>query len=439
MHLFLWRNLDENKDPDQYAITAVNFGDRPSAAVAIAALQKTVDLDEKASQKAKNAIKNNSYMDDILESCPNLDEGLKLMKEIEDILKQGGFYMKEWITSQVDKIVFKGDQEEISTPKEIEKEKILGLEWERERDEFHFKAKLNFSIRKRKVRIQPDLKRSEVPENIPCILTKRQILAQVNGIFDPLGLISPFTAKAKILLPKLWGQDNKLGWDEEISVKSENKSGYLQLVDLEKAEKMWIMDAQAELKGDVERGRLKGLCPRFQDGIIVVGGRTERWMAATWNRESFILLPYNHRFSTLITEDIHRKIGHLGIAATIAAVRSKFWILKIQKLATKISKDCIPCKKKYKRLPGQAMSELPEERLKPAPAFASVGCEVQKQIRGKCFGVIFTCLVSHAVHVDISNSYSTDSFLQALRRFSSLRGWPRYIYSDRGSHVLQRN
>ena len=115
------------------------------------------------------------------------------------------------------------------------------------------------------------------------------------------------------------------------SEKSENKSGYLQLVDLEKAEKMWIMDAQAEFKGDVERGRLKGLCPRFQDGIIVVGGRTERWMAATWNRESFILLPYNHRFSTLITKVKHRKIGHLGIAATIAAVRSKFWILKIRK------------------------------------------------------------------------------------------------------------
>ena len=221
------------------------------------------------------------------------------------------------------------------------------------------------------------------------------------------------------------------------SEKSENKSGYLQLVDLEKAEKMWIMDAQAELKGDVERGRLKGLCPRFQDGIIVVGGRTERWMAATWNRESFILLPYNHRFSTPITEDKHRKIGHLGIAATIAAIRSKFWVLKLRKLATKISKDCIPCKKKYKRLSGQAMSELPEERIKPAPTFASVGCdffgpfvikgEVQKRIRGKSFGVIITCLVSRAVHVDISNSYSTDSFLQALRRFSSLRGWPRYL------------
>ena len=66
------------------------------------------------------------------------------------------------------------------------------------------------------------------------------------------------------------------------SEKSENKSGYF----LEKAEKMWIMDAQAELKGDVERGRLKGLCPRFQDGIIIVGGRTERWMAATWNPSS---------------------------------------------------------------------------------------------------------------------------------------------------------
>ena len=92
------------------------------------------------------------------------------------------------------------------------------------------------------------------------------------------------------------------------------------------------------------------------------------------------------------------------------------------------------------------MSVLPEQRLKPAPAFSSIGCdffgpfiikgEVQKRTRGKCFGVIFTCLVSRAVHVDISQNYSTDSCLQVMRRFASLRGWPRYIYSDRGSQLV---
>ena len=87
------------------------------------------------------------------------------------------------------------------------------------------------------------------------------------------------------------------------------------------------------------------------------------------------------------------------------------------------------------------MSELPEEKLKLA--LASVGCdffgpfvikgEVQKRIRGKCFGVIFTCLVSRAVHVDISNSYSMDSFLQALRRFSRKK---LYLTSMRNNHKI---
>ena len=43
-HRFLWRNLNTTKEPDNYVITAVNFGDRPSAAIAIIALRKTAEL-----------------------------------------------------------------------------------------------------------------------------------------------------------------------------------------------------------------------------------------------------------------------------------------------------------------------------------------------------------------------------------------------------------
>ena len=38
----------------------------------------------------------------------------------------------------------------------------------------------------------------------------------MNGVYDPLGLISPFTVKAKIMLCKLWAQDRKFDWDEPI-------------------------------------------------------------------------------------------------------------------------------------------------------------------------------------------------------------------------------
>ena len=55
------------------------------------------------------------------------------------------------------------------------------------------------------------------------------------------------------------------------------------VTDQEKAEKFWIKDAQKQLHNRITSGSLKRLCRRTQNGIIVVGGRAERWMDATWN------------------------------------------------------------------------------------------------------------------------------------------------------------
>ena len=38
-------------------------------------------------------------MDDIPESVPTMDEAKSMMKDIECILKTGGFSMKEWLVS----------------------------------------------------------------------------------------------------------------------------------------------------------------------------------------------------------------------------------------------------------------------------------------------------------------------------------------------------
>ena len=54
---------------------------------------------------------------------------------------------------------------------------------------------------------------------------------------------------------------------------------------------------------------------------------------------------------------------------------------------------------------------------------------------GKGYGVIFTCLLTRAVYVDLSSDYSTDAFLLVLRRFASLKGYPAKIYSDVGSQL----
>ena len=42
-HLFLWRNFETSEDPLTFAMTRVNMGDRPSSAIAQAALQKAAE------------------------------------------------------------------------------------------------------------------------------------------------------------------------------------------------------------------------------------------------------------------------------------------------------------------------------------------------------------------------------------------------------------
>lgn len=85
-------------------------------------------------------------------------------------------------------------------------------------------------------------------------------------------------------------------------------------------------------------------------------------------------------------------------------------------------------------------------RLKPAPAWTYTAVDlfgpfkikdfVKKRTTEKAYGIIFNCLGTRAVHIDISSDYSTEKFLMVLRRFVSIRGYPSKIYSEDGCQLL---
>lgn len=54
----------------------------------------------------------------------------------------------------------------------------------------------------------------------------------------------------------------------------------------------------------------------------------------------------------------------------------------------------------------------------------------------KRFGCLFTCLQTRGVHLELSHTLSTDSFVMALMRFVSRRGAPAEIFSDNGSNFV---
>ena len=61
---------------------------------------------------------------------------------------------------------------------------------------------------------------------------------------------------------------------------------------------------------------------------------------------------------------------------------------------------------------------------------------VKQRTKKKVWGVIITCLATRALHIDVTEDYGADSLIQLLRKFVSIRGSPKNIYSDKGSQLM---
>lgn len=219
-HRFLWREL-ENREPDIWCITRVNMGDKPAGAIAVEAKDKTAEMFKDENPTAAEAIIHSSYVDDIIDSVNSLAEAKQITKGIDSILNKGGFEIKEW--------VFGG----VGIPSNLDPITVLGINWLPGEDVITFKVSLNFSPKKRGIRTLPDISLSHVDSLIPLTLTRRIVLAQVMGIYDPLGLLSPFLIKAKVYLRQSWVE--KLQWDEPFSDSLYNlwRQFFIDLADIE--------------------------------------------------------------------------------------------------------------------------------------------------------------------------------------------------------------
>lgn len=212
VHRFLWRDVHDHKPIDQYVLTAVPFGDRPSGAISMLAMRETARMMRDVIPEAANVIINSSYVDDICHSINDTYRAVPLMKEIESCLAEGGFKIKNWVMS--------GDSHECADIKVLSSdyERVLGLVWNPKKDEFKFETKINFSPQVKKVRTEPDLREEDVNTRVPKSLTKREVLSQISSIYDPLGLIAPALIRGKLLMRELIAYEGpgktKLDWDD---------------------------------------------------------------------------------------------------------------------------------------------------------------------------------------------------------------------------------
>ncbi|CAB4022309.1 Hypothetical predicted protein, partial [Paramuricea clavata] len=168
-HRYLWRYLDLEASPKVYRMTRVTFGVIASPFLAIYEVNEARELQQSAkelmAQAAFNLTKWSSNSRELLEVIPEEDRAPKSLINLNQSF-----------------------QENCSITK------ALGLKWDTNKDTLTYIFEIG----------QPQIE----------TYTKRQVASCAAKVFDPIGLITPFTVRSKMLLQSLWTQG--IGWDGEI-------------------------------------------------------------------------------------------------------------------------------------------------------------------------------------------------------------------------------
>ncbi|XP_018362699.1 PREDICTED: uncharacterized protein LOC108760890, partial [Trachymyrmex cornetzi] len=228
----------------------------------------------------------------------------------------------------------------------------------------------------------------------------------------------------------------------------EIREAKLRIVKLVQAE-AFIDDIKTlKLNNKVRRAsKLIALLPYLDDeGILRIGGRLKH-AALPEETKHPIILPSHHYVTRLIIIHYHEKLFHAGVQTTLNCIREEFWPIFAKSQVKGILYKCVRCKKASPKTSWQLMGQLPSARVNPARPFYNTGVDycgpfyVRDRIRRnskqyKAYVAIFVCMVVKAVHIELVEDLTTDSFIAALKRFMARRGKVRNIYSDNGKNFV---
>ena len=208
-------------------------------------------------------------------------------------------------------------------------------------------------------------------------------------------------------------------------------------------------DQNAERKKSLKGSQLYLLDPFIDaNGILRVGGRLRR-AEMEYGEKHPAILPKDHHISQLIIRHYHEQVHHQGRQITSGTIRQAgYWLIGGHRMVAKVLGSCITCKKLRGPHLVQKMADLPTDRTEVGPPFTNVGFDVfgpwtisTRKTRGgaaqsKRWGLLFTCLTSRAVHIELLESMDASSFICALRRFFAIRGPAAILRCDRGTNFV---
>lgn len=208
----------------------------------------------------------------------------------------------------------------------------------------------------------------------------------------------------------------------------------------------FLEEVQALQTGNPVRpsSRLSALSPEYDSlsGLVRVGGRLRQATDVDPDSIHPVVLSPDHPLTQLIIKHYDAQLFHPGAERLYAELRRTYWILRGRQAIKKHQYRCVDCRRWRASPSTPKMADLPSSRLRLyKPPFWSTGVDCFGPYlikigrrREKRWGIIYKCLTTRCVHLDLIPSLDTDSFLMSLRRFIARRGKPYELWSDRGTN-----
>ncbi|XP_044316597.1 uncharacterized protein LOC123037886 [Drosophila rhopaloa] len=198
---FLWRDGDDDRDPDVYEMNVMTFGAAcsPSAAHYVKTVNALKFRD--SDPRAVKAIIDHHYVDDYVDSFATESEAISVSTRVKEIHAEAGFELCQFSSSSPIVEAALGPPGRVKNVGWGEAEqKILGMRWQVATDDFRFNVEYH-----------------RVPSSVLSgdrVSTKREYLSLLMSTFDPLGFLCCLMITAKLLLREIWRQ--KIQWDEPL-------------------------------------------------------------------------------------------------------------------------------------------------------------------------------------------------------------------------------
>jgi hypothetical protein len=299
----------------------------------------------------------------------------------------------------------------------------------------------------------------------PAEECRKDVLNVAGGVTAKPGLVYPAWATTRAKLERIYGyvftavaRFKRLPAFNPVDIRAKGRTKKGPWLEFGPPAEKYRTAARHFLLQDAQTGlikkRLESLMvenkPHREEGfpermIITVGGRQKKHLRVAYEKDELPVLPPDHELARLYLQEAHKR-DHAGVDAMIMRSPSHVWITRIRPKAMAVKGACFTCKRRAKELGSQKKAPLPAHRMRPTPPFWSTAVEqfgplsivgtVNKRTIRKAWGVFFVCTATSLTHVEIAESYSTEAFLLALRRFMALHGAPKRFQSDQGTQLV---